>query len=350
MKHKELGKVEREFIERYWLRGWKKSRIAWELGVSHTTVAREVDNPKNWDYTRVTVFRGRKHVVKMYSAEKAQANHGNNKRACGAKYKFADNESVLQFVESWVKAGDSPGVAVGRAIKQGIQVAFCTRTFYNYVQRGQTSVTPFDLRFKLRRRAPKHKVIRENKRKMGKSIEIRPENINSRTEFGHWEGDCIVDKNDNAILVLQERKSRFCILTKLEKHESKEVLEKVGKIQKQHTMKSLTVDNGSEFYKIPQLENEAFEVYFTHPYSSFEKGSVENLNGIIRRYIPKGTDLSTLTQETVTRVQQQVNAYPRKIHDYHTAEEIYISLTTNTPPVIIPRPNNVIFLKTKMCN
>jgi len=161
---------------------------------------------------------------------------------------------------------------------------------------------------------------------MGKSIELRSESINKRTEFGHWEGDCIVDKDDNAILVLIERVSRCCVLRKLEKHESKEVLEKIQDIKTTHYMKSITVDNGSEFYKITQMEDENFEVYFTHPYSSFEKGSVENLNGLIRRFIPKGSNLSSLTPEMVERVQNQVNSYPRKILGYMTAQEKFDEL------------------------
>jgi len=346
----ELTKAERKLIQELLVKKKKKVEIARILGRSHTTIGREVNNEKNWEYVRVPWFRGRKHVVKMYSWERAQKNHEQNKLRCGAKYKFAQDWSGMEFVESWVKRGDSPAVAIERAELQGVDIAFCERTFYNYVEHGLSKVTPFDLRFKLRRKQPKHKKIRENKRKMGKSIELRPESINSRQEFGHWEGDCIVDKNDNAILVVQERKSRYCILTKLEKHESAEVLRHLARLKREHNMKSITVDNGSEFWKITQLEDENFEVYFTHPYSSFEKGGVENLNGMVRRYIPKGSDLSMLTQEMVTRVQQQVNAYPRGIHGYYTAEEVYISLTKNAPIVIIPRPNNVVFLDKKMCN
>jgi len=347
---KQLTFRDRQFIEKYFRKGWTKNKIANELRVCHTTVGREVNNSKNWDFVR-TKSRLLTTVRKMYCAEKAQKNYENNKRKCGAKYKFHKDKLWLDFIEDRVLVGDSPYTAIERAIVENInfKVAITTRTFYNYVELGLSRVTPFDLRFKLRRRLPKHKKIRDNKRKMGKSIELRPENINNRTEFGHWEGDCIVDKEDNAVLVLQERKSRFCQLRKLDKHESKEVLEKIKQIKERFPMKSLTVDNGSEFWKIPELENEHFVIYFTHPYSSFEKGGIENLNGMIRRYIEKGTNLSTLTNQDIERVQKQVNSYPRGIHGYYTAEEIFISLTNNAPPVILPRTNNVVFLKQKVC-
>lgn len=348
--HKELTFKERQFIEKYWKRKWSKSKIARELGISHSTVIREINNPNNQDWIRIGTHPP--HVFKIYNAIKAQSNHENNKAKCGAKYKFNKDKRWLDFIDNSVLLGDSPYTAIERAKTENINfgVDISVRTFYNYIEYGISRVTPSDLRFKLQRKLPKHKIIRENKRKMGKSIELRPDSINNRSEFGHWEGDCIVDKNDNAILVLQERCSRFCQMRKLNKHESIEVLDKIKLIQQQYHMKSLTVDNGSEFYKITQLEDESFQVYFTHPYSSFEKGGIENLNGIIRRWIPKGSDLSSLTSQDIERVQKQVNSYPRGIHGYYTAEEIFISLTENKPPVIIPRLNNVVFLNNNMCN
>lgn len=349
MKFNQLSKPERQFIQQQWLKGKPKREIARMLGRSHSTICYAINNKKNLDYFRKLSGK----VVKTYVAKKAQQHYEQNKLRCGAKYKFTKDESWLEYIEKGVLAGDSPKVVIGRSKLENVtfKVVINPRTFYNYVEHGISKVTAFDLRFKLRRKIPKHRVIRENKRKMGKSIELRPNNINARTEFGHWEGDCIVDKHDNAILVCLERLSRFCVLRKLVKHESKEVLETIRALKKEYCMKSITVDNGSEFYKITQLEDEGFEVYFTHPYSSFEKGSIENLNGMIRRYIPKGTDLYKLSEAMIERAQNQVNSYPRGIHGYYTAEEIYISLTNNEPPCILKREtDNVIFFKTKWSN
>ena len=318
-----MTKQERRHMEFLWSKGTSKKQIANVLKRHHSTICRALNNQKNWDYKRI----GKK-VVKSYCAEMAQKNFDANKSKRGAKYKFIKNESVLAQIEEGVLKGGSPDAVIGRMIYRHIEVDITPRTIYNYVTQGISKITPFDLRFKLRRKRVKQKRLREHKRKMGKSIELRAENINNRTEFGHWEGDCIVDKEDNAILVCIERVSRCCVLRKLNKHESKEVLEKMKEIKSQHYMKSITVDNGSEFYKITQLEDENFEVYFTRPYSSFEKGSVENLNGIIRRYIPKGTNLSALTTETVQRIQNQVNDYPRKILGYMTAQEKFDELNT----------------------
>lgn len=342
---KQLCKRERKAIERFLVQGKSKSEIARILGVSHTTIGREVNNERNWDFVRV-----RKCVVKMYCAEKAQNNYHQNKLRCGAKYKFTKSERGFEFVEHCVLAGMSPDNAINRAVKENIEVAFSARTFYNYVEHGISKVTPFDLRFKLRRKVAKKKIIRKHKRKMGKCIDLRPEVINTRQEFGHWEGDFIVDKNDNAILVLQERLSRFGLLVKINKREKNEVFEKVKLCKEKYNMQSLTIDNDGAFFRLLELEDNSFEIYFTHPYSSFEKGSVENFNGLIRRYIPKGQDISQLTQETLTRIQNQINTMPRKIHNYFTANEMYISLTENQPPRIIDSiKTNVVFLKQKMC-
>lgn len=171
--------------------------------------------------------------------------------------------------------------------------------------------------------------IKQNKKKLGKSIEIRPQYINDRSEFGHWEGDTVVDKNCNSILVLQERTSRKGILIKLKKHTSEEVnrqlqilKNKFGRLFK-NIFKTITFDNGSEFYKTIEFENKDLQIYFTHPYCSFEKGGVENLNGIIRRYIPKGKNLKEITRQKLKAINEQIDNTPRKILNYKTAKEYF---------------------------
>ena len=346
MKYRQLSKPERQLIEKLWISGKSKREIARMLERSHSTICYAIKDIKNWDWVRKKSGK----VIKTYCAKKAEKNFVQNKSRCGAKYKFIKDSRWLEYIENCVLSGESPKTAIERAELERVafNVEISSRTFYNYVEHGISRVTPFDLRFKLRRKQPKHKRIREHKRKMGKSIDERPENINNRTEFGHWEGDCIVDKDGNAILVCLERKSRFCVLRKLEKHDSTNVLEALRQVKEQYYIRSITVDNGSEFYRVIELEDENFAVYFTHPYSSFEKGSVENVNGMVRRYIPKGTNLSELSQETILRAQNQVNDYPRGIHGYYTAHEIYVSLTANEPLRILKsHTNNVVFLKSK---
>jgi len=163
------------------------------------------------------------------------------------------------------------------------------------------------------------------------SIEERPLSIQDRIEFGHWEGDTVVDKNNNSILVIQERKTRHLLMFKLQKHNSENAYKKILNLKRKlgkhfkKMFKTITFDNGSEFYKMPLLNEFGTKIFFTHPFCSYEKGSIENVNGILRRYIPNGKDISSINKQTITYINQQINNLPRKILNYHTAKEMFLA-------------------------
>lgn len=318
---------ERKLIQKLLLQGFSISSIANLLGRHRSTISRQLSNKKNLDFLRV---KGK--VVRSYSAIKAQDNYSKNKSNCGAKYKLFQDSNLIKYIEDCVVNKKwSPEVAIGRAKLVGwnFKIHISAKSIYNYIDRNQINISPFDLRFRLRRRKPKKQYIKQNKKKLGKSIEIRPEYINNRSEFGHWEGDTVVDKNCNSILVLQERTSRKGILLKLKRHTSEEVNRQLqilknrygGKFKK--IFKTITFDNGSEFYKTIEFENKNLQIYFTHPYSSYEKGGVENLNGIIRRYLPKNKNLKELTRQKLKSINEQIDNTPRKILNYHTPKEYF---------------------------
>ena len=263
---------------------------------------------------------------------KAQDNYSKNKSNCGAKYKLFQDNILIKYIEDCVVNKKwSPEVAIGRAKLVGwnFKIHISAKTIYNYIDRKQINISPFDLRFKLRRKKPKKQYIKQNKKKLGKSIEIRPEYINDRSEFGHWEGDTVVDKNCNSILVLQERTSRKGILLKLKRHTSEEVNRQLKILKNKYgekfkkIFKTITFDNGSEFYKTIDFENENLQIYFTHPYCSYEKGGVENLNGIIRRYLPKNKNLKEITRQKLKAINEQIDNTPRKILNYQTPKEYF---------------------------
>ena len=286
---------------------------------SKVAVWKELSNPINWDFVRVN-----KKVVKGYSAVKAQQNYNNNRLNCGAKIKIFRDTRLLEYIENCVlKKKWSPAMAVGNVeyLDTKFEISITSRTIYNYVRKGISKITPFDLRFKLRRKSPKHKKILQNKRKLGKSIEIRPPNIQTRQEFGHCEIDTVVDGANGSMLVFTERKTRFGFMYKLERHTADEVNRVLVEfLQENSWVKSFTADNGSEFYRLVNLENDNLHFYFTHAYCSWEKGSVENYNGIIRRYIPKNKNIYCLSQDEITRVQNEINTLPRPLHKYRSAE------------------------------
>ena len=159
------------------------------------------------------------------------------------------------------------------------------------------------------------------------SIENRPKYIEKREEIGHWEGDLIEGKDHkSAIGTLVERKSRYTFIAKLKNRKSATVREafvkELRQINKLFT-KSLTYDNGTEMAQHKLFsEQTGMTVYFAHPYSSWERGTNENTNGLIRRYFPKKTDFNNVTEKELKKVQNALNNRPRKVLGYRTPNEI----------------------------
>jgi len=305
-----------------------KIEIARLLDKDRSTIGRELNNKDNWDYKRVPWFRGRKHVIKMYCAEKAQANYERNKQNCGAKFAYAKDPKILQEIEKRFFASGkspktrySPDQIIGQMKDEGLQV-FDIRTMYNYVRTDITKIQPCDLLHMVSRRRNRKAICKINKRILGESIENRPGYINNRSEFGHWEGDSIIDGLRNGMLVKYERLSRLVVIRKLPKHNSDEVERIEAELKKKYFELSSTYDNGSEFWQRSKNTN----AYFTHPSSPYEKGGVENVNGIIRRHIPKGKNFTDLTNADIQQIENHINNMPRKILGYKTANQVYQEL------------------------
>lgn len=322
-----LSLSERKIIQNLYTKGFSPSYIANILGRHRSTISRQLNNKKNTDFVRF----GSK-VKRTYVASIAQDNYVKNKSKCGAKYKLFNDISLIHFIEDAViNKKWSPQVAIGRAKLLGLSfnINISAKSIYNYIDRHQLNITPFHLRFRLRRKKPKKQYIKQNKKKLGKSIEERPLSVLNREEFGHWEGDTIVDKDSNSVFVLVERVSRKGFMLKLRKHTSDEVVLKLKQIKRKfgkyfkYIFKTITFDNGAEFYRVVDIEDSNLQIYFTHPYCSHEKGGVENYNGIIRRYIPKGMSIKKLTQESITRINEQIDNTPRKILNYKTSKECF---------------------------
>ncbi|GAC1458282.1 MAG: IS30 family transposase [Gemmatimonadaceae bacterium] len=157
-------------------------------------------------------------------------------------------------------------------------------------------------------------------------IEERPAIVEERSRLGDSEGDLIVGyRQSGYVLSVQDRKSRKAILRKLETKQMTRVREQLEvalrKLGGGHT---LTVDNGKEFYDHQKLSKATrVKVYFTHPYSSTERGSIENLNGLVRYYLPKRTSFAKLTQRRLNQLEKLLNHRPRKCLGYLTPHEVH---------------------------
>jgi len=159
------------------------------------------------------------------------------------------------------------------------------------------------------------------------SIDNRPKHIDLRQEIGHWEGDLIIGKNHkSAIGTIVERKSRYTLIVKLKARNATEVAKMFSKKLNQLNpifKKTMTYDNGIEMARHEIItKNTGMKIYFAHPYSSWERGTNENTNGLIRRYLPKGTDFTKISEIMLVSIQQKLNNRPRKIIAYKTPKEI----------------------------
>jgi IS30 family transposase len=159
------------------------------------------------------------------------------------------------------------------------------------------------------------------------SIDDRPRHIELRQEVGHWEGDLIIGKNHkSAIGTIVERKTRSVLIIKLNSKKAGEVAKMFSGILNQLNpvfKKSMTYDNGIEMARHEEItQKTGMRIYFAHPYSSWERGTNENTNGLIRRYLPKGTDFNEISEKQLDWIQEKLNNRPRKIIGYKTPKEM----------------------------
>ena len=166
------------------------------------------------------------------------------------------------------------------------------------------------------------------------SIDERPEIVDQRKRLGDWEGDTIIGAgHKGAVLTLVERKSGYTLMGQLPRKEAQRVAQQTVRLLKPMPIKSLTVDNGKEFAMHQQIAAQTgAAIYFAHPYSSWERGTNENTNGLIRQYLPKNQPLDDVHEPELNQIMLKLNQRPRKRLDYQTPFEVLfeesVALTT----------------------
>ncbi len=250
-----------------------------------------------------------------------------NRLNCGAKSKLLVAIEFVNFTcEKIIDDSWSPDAVVGYASRQDKwkgKPMVSAKTLYNYIDLDLLHVRNIDLPMKLRRNT-KTKRIQKKRKVLGMSIAERPLEIESRTEFGHWEIDTVEGQksDDNALLALVERKTRnyYAILLDDQDHDSVDYA--VSQLRRNfgelfpHVFKTIISDNGSEFSNLSEGLKDVTNVYFARPYAPYERGSNERHNGLLRRFIPKGKAISDYTREAIQRIYQTLNNLPRKILNY----------------------------------
>lgn len=300
------------------------SQIARQLGFSRQTIYNEL---KRGAYHRVVWRSSYEYDEIHYSADKAQQTHNYNQTAKGRPLKIGNDYAYANFLESKIlNEKYSPAAALAAARRAGHQTRVCTSTLYSYIDKGvflRLTNKALWIKWKKRTRAekPEQRVVH----KKLPSIEIRPEWINNREELGHWEMDLIVGKADTkpVLLTLTERASRYELIFKLPDRKAATIRGVFDQLEKQHKdfktkFRSITTDNGPEFLEYDKLTSsihggKRFDVYYCHSYAAWEKGSNENHNRMIRRWLPKGTDFTKVSKKRIAEIQDWMNNYPRKV-------------------------------------
>ncbi len=326
-KGKHLSFEERVVIQTRLKDGWSPNKIAEEIGCAPNTVRNEIKRGT------VALYRGN---VFRYKANAGQATYEKNREACCRHYDFLEKSAFISYVEKhFLEDKWSLDACVHRALKDGLftrEQIVCTKTLYDYADRGLLTIKNIDLPEKLRR-SPKKARVNENKRVLGRSIEERSASVDDRTEFGHWEADLVIgskSENDDALLTMIERKTREYWMIRVPGRDPNGVMAAIRELRNQYcehwgdVFKTITTDNGSEFSLLSELEEMSKTlVYFAHPYTSCEKGSVERHNGLIRRFIPKGRRIDSFSDEQICQIEVWCNSLPRKILGYSTPDELF---------------------------
>jgi IS30 family transposase len=334
-KDKHLSWEERIQIETLRREGLSNAQIGKRIGRPSRTIRREVK--RGWVLHRT----GKYTVQERYSADRGQTVY--ERRMSGRTSAKPLDEQLAEYLRvRIVEHRESPEVVAARMRAEELEYSVCAKTIYNLIDRDQIpGVGNESLWEKRKRRASRKALFRRRKQAVapGHGIECRPESAEHRETAGHWEIDLVVGgkgKGAAVLLTLTERKTRKQIIRKLKDKTQRAVVRAINGLERQMgkeafgtVFKSITADNGGEFLDHEALECSVYGgsrtyVYYAHPYSSWERGSNENANRIIRRFIPKGCDISKFTRKQIQAIEDWINNYPRKILDFKTAEERFI--------------------------
>lgn len=237
--------------------------------------------------------------------------------------------AIRSYVRWGIQKGWSPELTAGRWNKKHPESSISHEAIYQWIYTEERSLIPClthaHMRRKRKGQGKRHKSLHIPHRK---AITERPEIVQTRTEAGHWEPDTVISRQSKAaLLVTVERKTRYAKLRKLKAKAAKDVRIALNRTLSQypeHLRRTLTYDNGSENVE-HEKTNKVLKTssYFCAPYHSWEKGTVENTIGLVRRFLPKKTDFSSVTIADLRRIENWLNNRPRKCLQFRTPAEAF---------------------------
>ena len=328
-----LSLEEREKITVLQSKGYSIRNIALELGRSPSTISREL-NRDNALFFRGVYIGSQTHlrVVKSWKDKHKRINV------------FLNQSNVSYFIENNLKYGYSPSI-ISYLLKMRFNETVSHETLYLYIYSSKRKLFKYLLRRKIGRISRRIRLMnRFTYTGTGKNIpnridiDLRNNLANQRLEFGHFEADSIESKkqrikDDNGkvkfkantcLTILVDRTTRLTRIAKTTSKTAQATTTSIVTVLKPfaNNIHSITYDNGNEFRQHEKI-NEIFKIksYFCKPYHSWEKGTVENINGLIRRFFPKGTDFDNISEEEIKYVEDWINNRPMKILNYLTPNE-----------------------------
>jgi len=291
--------------------GLTKTEIADKLGFHKSTVGREINRNKG---------------KKGYRPKQAHRKAMEREASKHGPYKM--NPVIMTQIIERLELKWSPEQISNRLRIEGEETV-SAETIYKYIDEDRQNGGELWRHLRRSRRSRKRRFPSEDRRgkiQSARPISKRPMSVNKRKSLGHWERDLMVGKNHkSAVLVVTDRKSRFNKFRKLDGKYAKKVTRETATALKGLPLKTMSNDRGLEFSDHQSYEKKMkVKVYFCDPYSSYQRGTNENRIGALRQYLPKKTDLKSLTNRELRKVEFEINNRPMKCLDWMTPYEIII--------------------------
>lgn len=315
MTHRRLTEMERYQIHALLKQGLSHRAIGRALARHPSTISREI--------ARNQGLRGYRPGQAQLKALERQA----NKVCCRISL------ALWREIERLVRLEWSPD-QISQRLEKEQQIQISAVWIYHYIQRDRLLGGDLHKHLRCQKQRKKTYGAQDLRGTMPgrKGLDSRPMGANNRSRLGHWEGDTIIGKNhQGAALTLVDRKARFTLIKPLGRRtaeNTREAIEQSLRDYPQHA-KSITLDNGKEFAQHKLIENNlSLAVFFARPYASWERGTNENTNGLIRQYLRKDRPLDNLTEKEATFVMDRLNHRPRKVLGYKTPFEVFFKTKT----------------------
>lgn len=336
-KYTHLNYTERTQIERWWnIEHKTKAEIAHLLNKAERTIRREINRGKV--FIKDPLWRDKK----VYSADVAQSKYDYNKTGKGPQLKLGNDYELKEYIENGIKKDKkSPEILLAQIEEYGLKFKskVCAKTIRNCIHKGGIfELTDKDMIYNKEYKDKNKEKTHCDKVPAEKSIDFRPQEANDRSVYGHWEGDLVIGKKERGavLFTLTERMKREEIIMKLPNKEAKNVAKALDRLEKRYgkgfsnKFKTITFDNGPEFRDWESLEksydkrkkNARIQVYYAHPYHSGERGSNENNNRLIRRFIPKGTNITAISEEYIQWIEDWINNLLRPMFGFKSALQV----------------------------